>query len=100
MFGMKEVAGPAPILVAALDHDFDGVSDATIRLYSRIPQIVESAQDVVVPEWRGRGAEAPGVGDLSGPHGGGNNWPRQKGFRPPSGPFLGERFWATSSLRP
>src|SRR5438034_7330454 len=49
MFGMKEVERPAPILVAALDHDFDGFTDAPVGLDSCISQIIEPAQDVVVP---------------------------------------------------
>jgi hypothetical protein len=50
MFGMKEVGRPAPVLVAALNHGFDGVTDAGVGFDSRIPQIIESAQDVVVPK--------------------------------------------------
>ena len=46
---MKEVERPAPVLVAALDHGFDGVTDAAVGFDSCIPQIIESAQDVVVP---------------------------------------------------
>jgi hypothetical protein len=49
MFGMKEVERPAPVLVAALNHGFDGVTDAAVGFDSCIPQIIESAQDVVVP---------------------------------------------------
>ena len=45
MFGMKEVQRPAPVMVAALNHDFDGVTDATVGFDSRISQIIESAQD-------------------------------------------------------
>jgi len=54
LFGMKEVQRPAPVLVTALDHDFDGFTDATVGLDSCIPQIPESAQDVVMPKRRER----------------------------------------------
>src|SRR6266851_4580023 len=47
MFGMKAVERPAPILVAALHHGFDGVTNAAVGFDSCIPQIIESAQDVV-----------------------------------------------------
>jgi hypothetical protein len=50
MFGMQEVERPAPVLVAALNHGFDGVTDAAVGFDSSIPQIIESAQDVVVPK--------------------------------------------------
>jgi hypothetical protein len=49
---MKEVEGPAPVMVAALDHGFDGFTDAAVGFDSRIPQIIESTQDVVVPKCR------------------------------------------------
>jgi hypothetical protein len=51
---MNEVQRPAPVLVTALDHDFDGFPDATVGLDSCIPQILESAQDVVMPKRRER----------------------------------------------
>ena len=66
MFGMKEVERPAPVLVAALDHDFDGVTDAAVGFDSCIPQIIESAQDVVVPKRREREAEPAFVDDFAG----------------------------------
>jgi hypothetical protein len=47
---MKEVERPAPVLVTARDHDFDSFTDAAIRLDTRVPQIIESPQDVVIPE--------------------------------------------------
>src|SRR5215472_1097580 len=62
---MKEVKRPAPVLVAALDHDFDGLTHAAIGLDSRIPQIVEAPQDVVVPERREREAEPALVDDFT-----------------------------------
>src|ERR1700691_4800728 len=66
MFGMKEVERPAPVLVSALNHGFDGVTDAIVGFDSRIPQIIESAQDVVVPKRREREAEPAFVDDLAG----------------------------------
>ena len=37
---MKEVERPAPVLVAALNHNFDGVTDAAVGFDSCIPQIM------------------------------------------------------------
>jgi len=54
---VKEVEGPAPVLVAAFNHSFDGFTDAAVRFDSCIPQIIESAQDVVVPKGRKRETE-------------------------------------------
>ena len=54
---MKEVQRPAPVLVAALDYDFDGFVDAAVGFDSCISQIIESAQDVVVPKRWEREAE-------------------------------------------
>ena len=42
---MKQVERPSPVLVAALDHDFDGLTNAAVGLDSRIPQVVEAPQD-------------------------------------------------------
>ena len=42
-FGVKEIQRPAPVLVAARHHDFDGFSDAAVGFDSRIEQIIESA---------------------------------------------------------
>jgi hypothetical protein len=66
MFWMKEVERPAPVLVAALNHDFDGLSDAAVGFDFRIPQIVESAQNVVVPKGREREPEPAFVDDFAG----------------------------------
>jgi hypothetical protein len=65
MFGMKEVERPAPVLVAALNHGFDGVTDAAVGFDSCISQIIESAQDVVVPKRREREAEPAFVDDFA-----------------------------------
>lgn len=51
---MKEVERPAPVLVPALNHGFDGITDAVSGLIPAFPKIVESAQDVVVPKRRER----------------------------------------------
>src|SRR5579862_383536 len=66
MFGMKEVQRPAPVLMTALNHTFDGITDATIWLDSCIPQIIESAQDVVMPKRREREAQPALVDDFAG----------------------------------
>ena len=51
---MKDVERPAPVLVAALNHGFDGFTDAAVGFDCGIPQIIQSAQDIVVPErWVG-----------------------------------------------
>ena len=47
---MKQVERPAPVLVAARNYGFNGLADADARIDSRIPQLIESAQDVVVPK--------------------------------------------------
>src|SRR5580700_4509557 len=66
MFAMKEVERPAPVLVTALNHDVNGFTDAAVGFDSRISQIVESAQDVVVPKRRKREAEPAFVDDFTG----------------------------------
>src|SRR5271156_4839764 len=65
MFGMEEVERPASILVAALHHDFDGFTDAAVGLDSCISQIIESAQDVVVPKHRERETQPALVDDFA-----------------------------------
>ncbi len=62
---MKEVERPAPVLVTALDYDFDGLTDAAVGFDSCIPQIIESAQDVVVPKRREREAEPAFIDDFA-----------------------------------
>ena len=63
---MKEVEGPAPVLVAAFNHGFDGFPDTAIRFDACIPQIIESAQDIVVPKGREREVEPAFVDDFAG----------------------------------
>ena len=63
---MKKIERPAPVLVAALNHGFDGVADAAVGFDSCIPQIIECAQDVVLPKCRERKAEPAFVDDLAG----------------------------------
>ena len=62
---MKEVERPAPVLVAARHHDFDGFTHAAVGFDSCISQIVESAQDVVVPKRREREAQPAFVDDFA-----------------------------------
>src|SRR5437762_12009587 len=64
MFGMKEVQRPPPVLVAALDHDFDGIPNVAVGFDSCVPQIIESAQDVVVPKRREREVQPALVDDF------------------------------------
>src|SRR5450755_3343277 len=63
--GMKEVERPSPVLMSALNHGFDGVTHAAVGSDSRMPRIVESAQDVVVPKRREREAEPALVDDFA-----------------------------------
>jgi hypothetical protein len=65
MFEMKEVERPAPVLVAALNHDFDGPTDAAVGFDSCIPQVIESAQGVVVPKCWEREAQPALVDDFA-----------------------------------
>jgi hypothetical protein len=51
---MTEVERLASVLTAARDHNFVGLSDAAVGLDFRISQIIESAQDVVIPGRRKR----------------------------------------------
>src|SRR5437773_5244745 len=66
MFRMKDVERPAPVLVAALNHDFDAFTDAAVGFDSCISHIIESAQDIVVPKRRERKAEPAFVNDFAG----------------------------------
>ncbi len=62
---MTVVERPAPVLVAALNHDFDRIIDAAVGLDSCIAQIIESAQDIVVPKRRERESEPAFVDDFA-----------------------------------
>jgi hypothetical protein len=63
---MKQIQRSASILVAAINHDFDGLTDALVWFDSGIPQVIESAEDVKVPELRERKAEPAFVDDFAG----------------------------------
>jgi hypothetical protein len=52
MFGMEEVEGPAAVLMAEGYYDFDGFTDAAVGFDSGVAQVIEAAQDVVVPKRR------------------------------------------------
>src|SRR6516162_5127606 len=65
-FDMKEVEGPAPVLVASGDDGFDGLTDAAVGLDSCIAQIIQSAQNVIVPKRREREAEPAFLDDFAG----------------------------------
>src|SRR5438477_6668518 len=94
MFGMKEVERPAPVLVAALNHDFNGVTDAAVGFDSRIPQIIESTQDVIVPKRWVRKTEPAFVDDFAGAKRAEHAALKQIVFRPLAGPGDGRRFTA------
>ena len=50
---MKEIERPASVLMAALKHDLDGFIDAAVGFDSGISQIIEAAQNIVVPKrWK------------------------------------------------
>jgi hypothetical protein len=89
---MKEVQRLAPVLVAALHHDFDGVTDAAIGFESSISQIIESAQDVVVPKRREREAQPAFVGDFASSQRAEHAALEQIVFSPLAGPRDGRRF--------
>ena len=63
---MKKVQRPAPVLVTAGNHHFYGFSDAAVGLDSRIAQIIESAQDVIVPKGWERKAQPAFVDYFTG----------------------------------
>ena len=89
---MKEVERPASVLVAALDHDLDGLLDAAVGFDSGIPQIIESTQDVVVPKRRKREAEPAFVDDFAGSKRAEHAALEQIVFAPLSGLTDGRRF--------
>jgi len=63
---MKEVERPAPVLMAARNHDCNGFIDAAVGFESRISQIIESAQDIVMPMRRVREAQPSFIEDFAG----------------------------------
>src|SRR5215472_9327604 len=63
---MQQVQGPASVLVTTLGHHLDCLSDAAVRFVTGTAEIVESAQDIVVPERREREAEPAFVDDFTG----------------------------------
>jgi hypothetical protein len=89
---MKEVERPAPVLVAALSHDFDGFTDAAVGFDSCIPQVIEAAQDVVVPKRGEREAEPALVDDFAGSKGAEHAAFEQIVFGPLAGLRDGRRF--------
>ena len=89
---MKKVQWPTPVLVTAFDHDFDGVADTAVGLGSCIPQIIESAQDVVMPKHWKREAEPAFVDDFAGSKRAEHVALEQIGFRPLAGPTHGRGF--------
>ncbi len=82
---MKEVQRPASVLVPALDHNFDGVTDAAVGFDSCVPQIVQSAQDVVVPKCREGEAQPAFVDDFASSKRAEHATLKQIAFRPLAG---------------
>ena len=82
---MKEVERPATVLMAALNHGFDGVTDTAVGFDSCISQIIESAQDVVVPKRWEREAQPAFVDDFAGSERAEHAALEQIVFGPPAG---------------
>lgn len=53
-------AQPAPVVLAALAHDRDGLLDSRIGRHAGRAQVIERAENVVVPE-RGKRELRPGL---------------------------------------
>src|SRR5262249_48644483 len=85
-FAMKKVERPTPVLVASLDHGFDRLSNAAVGFDSCIPQIIEPAQDIVMPKRREREAKPPLVDDFAGPKRAKHSPLEQIVFSPLAGP--------------
>src|SRR5437588_1423728 len=49
---VRVLQGPAPVLALAFAHDVDRLGEALIARRAHGLEIVESAEDVVVPPWR------------------------------------------------
>ena len=64
--GCRRLSGQRPFWWRRCNHDFDGLADAAVGFDSRVPQIIESAQDIVVPKRREREAEPAFVDDFAG----------------------------------
>jgi hypothetical protein len=62
---MKEIERPSPVLVAARQHDLDSVIEAAVGFAFCISQIIESAQNVVVPKRRVRESQPAFVDDFA-----------------------------------
>ena len=62
---MKEVERPASVLVTPRNYNLNRFPDAAVGFDPRIAQIVESAQDVVVPERREREAKPAFIDDFA-----------------------------------
>ena len=89
---MNEVERPASVLVSASDHDFNGFTQAVIGPNARIPQVIESAQDVVIPERGKRKTEPAFVDHFAGPKRAEQAALKQIFFGPSTGTGDGRRF--------
>ena len=83
---MHEIERPAPVLVAAFDHDIDGFTDSVVGLESCVSQVIESTQDVVVPERWEREAEPAFVDHFAGSERAKQATGEEIVFTPPAGP--------------
>ena len=63
---MDEVEGPAAVLVASREHHVDGFAHAAVGLDFRVAQIVQSAQNVIVPRRRIRKTQPTFINYFSG----------------------------------
>src|SRR5215475_4777434 len=56
---MQQIQGPATVLVTALNDHLDGLADAVVGFNACTPEIIETAQNVVVPKrWEGEAEPA------------------------------------------
>src|ERR1700758_5776902 len=62
---MKQVERPPPVLVSPRQHHFNGFINAVVGSHSSFSQIIQSTQNVIVPERRVREAQPAFVDDLS-----------------------------------
>lgn len=67
VFGMKQVERPAPVLVTAIDYDFDGVTDALIGFNAGGSQVVQPPQHIKVPKGREGKPEPPFIDNFASP---------------------------------
>src|SRR5690242_12440376 len=62
---MQEIERPAAVLVAAGNHDRDGLADTAIGFDRCVAKVIEPAQHIVMPERRERETEPALVNDFA-----------------------------------